>query len=46
MMYNDFGPTNIHHKELVELLSDEYEIEFYADHGIETEPKVMYGVRK
>lgn len=46
MMYNDFGPTNIHHKELIELLSDEYDIEFYADHGIETEPKVMYGVRK
>lgn len=46
MMYNDFGPTNIHHKELIELLSNDYDIEFYADHGIETEPKVMYGERK
>jgi len=46
MMYNDFGPTNIHHKELIDLLSDDYDIEFYADHGIETEPKVMFGERK
>ena len=46
MMYNDFSPTNIHHLEFIDMLSDSYDIEFYPDHGIDTEPKVMYGVLK
>jgi putative sugar O-methyltransferase len=46
MMYNDFSSTNIHHIEFIEMLSDSYDIEFYHDHGIETEPKIIYGTLK
>jgi hypothetical protein len=28
------------------MLSDLFDIEFYADHGIDTEPKVLFGTRK
>jgi hypothetical protein len=45
-MYNDFSPENIHHQEFIEMLSDIFDIEFYADHGVDTEPKVMFGTRK
>lgn len=43
MAYNDLGPSNIHHKEFIELLSNDYDIEFYSEHNIQTEPKVIFG---
>lgn len=46
MMYNDFSPENIHHQEFADMLSDLFDIEFYADHGVDTEPKVLFGTRK
>ena len=28
ILYNDFGQNNIHHKELIDLLKNDFEIEF------------------
>ena len=43
MLYNDFGQNNIHHKELIDLLKNDFEIEFFSEHGIEAQPKIIYG---
>jgi hypothetical protein len=45
MIFNDFGPSNIHHQEFCEILSDQFDIEIEPDHAGST-PKVLYGVKR
>lgn len=45
MIFNDFGPTNIHHQEFIELISDQFDVEVEPDHAPDT-PKVLYGTLK
>lgn len=45
MIFNDFGPTNIHHKEFIDLVSDQFNVEVEPDHAPDT-PKVLYGTLK
>lgn len=45
MIFNDFGPTNIHHKEFIDIVSDEFNVEYEPDHSPDT-PKVLYGTLK
>lgn len=45
MIFNDFGPNNIHHVEFVNLLSDQFDIEIEPDYSPDT-PKVLYGTVK
>jgi putative sugar O-methyltransferase len=45
MIFNDFGPSNIHHQEFCEILSDQFNIEIESDHADNT-PKVLYGVKR
>lgn len=46
MMYTDFVPENIHYQEFVEIVSEYFDIEYYADHGDPDQPKVMFGILK
>jgi len=45
MIFNDFGPTNIHHQEFIEMVSDQFDIEVELDHSSST-CKVLYGILK
>ena len=48
LMHNDFHADNgnMGHKEFIEVMSDTHDIEYYGEHGVETNPKVMFGVIK
>jgi len=48
LMHNDFHADNgnMGHKEFIEIMSDTHDIEYYGEHGVETNPKVMFGVIK
>jgi putative sugar O-methyltransferase len=45
MIFNDFGESNIHHKEFCEIISDQFDVEIEPDHADST-PKVLYGVKR
>ena len=47
-MHNDFHADNgnMGHKEFIEIMSDTHDIEYYGEHGVETNPKVMFGTIK
>ena len=48
LMHNDFHADNgnMGHKEFIEIMSDTHDIEYYGEHGVETNPKVMFGAIK
>lgn len=48
LMHNDFHVDhgNMSHQEFVEIMSDTHEVNFHGEHGVESNPKVMYGVIK
>ena len=48
LMHNDFHADNgnMGHKEFIEIMSDTHDIEYYGEHGVETNPKVMFGTIK
>lgn len=48
LMHNDFHVDhgNMSHQEFVEIMSDTHDIDFYGEHGVESNPKVMYGTIK
>ena len=48
LMHNDFHADNgnMGHEEFIEIMSDTHDIDYYGEHGIETNPKVMFGVIK
>ena len=48
LMHNDFHADNgnMGHEEFIEVMSDTYDIEYYGEHGVETNPKVMFGTIK
>ena len=48
LMHNDFHADNgnMGHKEFIEIMSDTHDIEYYGEHGVEENPKVMFGVIK
>jgi putative sugar O-methyltransferase len=45
MIFNDFGPNNIHHEEFIEMMSDRFVIDMEPDHDPNS-PKVLYGTLK
>lgn len=48
IMHNDFHADhgNMSHQEFIEVMSDTHDIDYYGEHGVETNPKVMFGVIK
>ena len=48
LMHNDFHADNgnMGHEEFIEIMSDTHDIEYYGEHGVETNPKVMFGTVK
>ena len=48
IMHNDFHADhgNMGHEEFIEIMSNTHDIDYYGEHGIETNPKVMFGVIK
>ena len=48
IMHNDFHVEsgNLSHLEFVDIISETHDVEFYGEHGVESNPKVMFGVIK
>ena len=48
IMHNDFHVDhgNMGHEEFIEIMSDTHDIEYYGEHGVPENPKVMFGVIK
>ena len=46
--HNDFHVEsgNLSHLEFVDIISETHDVEFYGEHGVESNPKVMFGVIK
>jgi len=48
LMHNNFHADNgnMSYEEFIDVMSDTHEIEYYGEHGVEENPKVMFGVIK
>ena len=48
IMHNDFHADhgNMGHEEFVEIMSDTHDVDYYGEHGVDENPKVMFGVIK
>ena len=48
IMHNDFHVEsgNLSHLEFVDIISETHDVVFYGEHGVESNPKVMFGVIK
>jgi putative sugar O-methyltransferase len=48
LMHNNFHADNgnMSYEEFIDVMSDTHDIEYYGEHGVEENPKVMFGVIK
>jgi putative sugar O-methyltransferase len=48
LMHNNFHADNgnMSYEEFIDVMSDTHEIEYYGEHGVDENPKVMFGVIK
>ena len=48
VMHNDFhvDDGNMSHKEFIKIMSDTHDIDFNGEHGVDSNPKIMYGTIK
>ena len=48
IMHNNFHADhgNMSYNEFIDIMADTHDIEYYAEHGVDENPKVMFGVIK
>ena len=48
IMHNNFHADhgNMSYNEFIDIMADTHDIEYYGEHGIDENPKVMFGVIK